>query len=102
MEVPDYGDVNPDSLQPFDNVRHCLGGSIIVDGYPDELRSRTAESRNLLDSSRDVRRIGVGHRLHDDGSVATDPYLADQNSRSLPALNVRHATLSLTKGRFTT
>jgi hypothetical protein len=102
MEVADDRDMNSDSVQPFDNVRHCLGRSIIVDGYPDEFRSCAAESRNLLDSSWDVRRIGVGHRLHNHGSIATDAYLADQNSRSLPALNVRHGTLSLTKRRFTT
>jgi hypothetical protein len=34
--------VNPDSVQPFDNVRHCLGRSIIVHGYANKFLTRTA------------------------------------------------------------
>src|SRR3954471_13989147 len=100
VEIADYRDVNPDSVQPFDDVRHRLGCRVIVDGYADQFRSCAAESRNLLDGSWDVRRVGVGHRLHNHGSIAPDPYLADENSRSLPALNVRRGSLSLTKRRF--
>ena len=56
-----------------------------VDGDPHQLGPRPGKRFHLGDGARDVRGVGVGHGLHDDGSAAADPDGADPDSGACTA-----------------
>ncbi len=58
----------------------------------DQLRSRAGERLHLLSGALDVRRIGVRHRLHDDGRGAADADGADGHLYGFATLDGGHGT----------
>jgi len=53
----------------------------------------SASARNLRDRSRDVGRVGVGHRLDDDGCAAADPHAANVDCNGRVPLALRNRSL---------
>ncbi len=92
VEVADDGRLPAFGADAFDDVGNGLGGVIVVDGDADHLRAGAGERGDLLDGGFDVRSIGVGHRLNDDGSVRADANLADVDGDGVPAVNNWHTT----------
>jgi hypothetical protein len=90
MEVADDGRVNADFRQTLNNVRHALGGAIVVHRDTDELRTGAGERNTLLDRRVDIGSVGVSHRLDNDRRVAADTHVSDADSRRFTAENRRH------------
>ena len=61
------------------------GGLVAVDGDAHEFRAGAMERRDLPDGRFDVRRVGIGHRLHDDGRAAANFDAADIDADRLLA-----------------
>ena len=74
--------------------RNGCGGFLVVDRDAHDLRAGQSQGRDLFDGAGNVRRVGVGHRLHDDRNLPADANLPDFDRRCLSALNLRHADLS--------
>ncbi len=71
MEVTDDRRVPAFFLEAFDDVGNGFGGVVVVDGDADEFGAGAGEGGYLLNRGFDVGGVGVGHRLHDDGSLGT-------------------------------
>ncbi|MOA30946.1 hypothetical protein D3C78_1520720 [compost metagenome] len=72
MEIADQRHVHAETQQPLADFRHGGSALIAVDGDAHHFRTGLEKRRHLLHGGVDVSRIGIGHRLHDDGRTATD------------------------------
>jgi len=90
MEVADDRDARAQLVESLDDVGHSLGGLVSVDSHADHFAARPRQVGNLLDSSRDIRRVGVGHRLHHYWCITADSHSADGGGDSLPASHFSH------------
>ena len=72
MEIADKRHIKPKPQQPLADFRHGGRTLVAVDGDAHDFRTGPEQRRHLLHGGVDIRRIGVGHRLHDDGRAATD------------------------------
>jgi len=70
----------------------AAAASSFVDRDAHDLRARESEGRNLFDGARNVCRVGIGHRLHDDRNLPADANLPDFDRARFSALNLRHAS----------
>ena len=66
-------------------MRHGRRRLVAVDGDAHQLRAGAGERRDLPRRRLDVRRVGVGHRLHDDRRAAADHDAADIDARQSAA-----------------
>jgi hypothetical protein len=48
VEVADDGDVHPELMEAFDDVRNGLGGIVIVDSHADQFGAGAGERSYLL------------------------------------------------------
>ena len=92
VEVADDGHADAALVEAFDDVRNGCRGVVVVDRDADQLGAGERERRNLLDGALDVGRVGVGHRLDDDGNFPADANVADVDGWGFPALNLCHAS----------
>ena len=92
MEVAHDGHAQAAFIQALHDVRYGSRGVVVVDRDADDLRARQSQRRDLFDGTRNVRRVGVGHRLDDDRNLPADANLPDLDSSRLPSLNLRHAS----------
>src|ERR1700733_13628351 len=90
VKVADDRHANALLLQPFDNVRDGLGRIVIIDGDAHNFTSRTGECSYLLDRAWNIRRIGVGHRLHHHWCITADADTTNDGSRSFSTLYLSH------------
>ena len=72
VEVADQRRLDAEDIEPLADIRHGGGGLGAVDGDAHQLRARPRQRRDLGDGRLDIGRVGIGHRLHDDGGVAAD------------------------------
>ena len=102
MEVADDGHVDAALFKPLDDVGNGGCGVFIVDRHTHDFRAGQGQGFDLLDGARNIRGVGIGHRLHDDRDFPAHPNLPDFDRRCLPALNFRHGDLcfSLPVPRF--
>jgi hypothetical protein len=70
-------------------MRHRLGGLVAVDRDAHDLGAGAGKLGRLPRGPLDVCRVGVGHRLHDDGSIATDHDAADVDGNGKTAREER-------------
>ena len=56
---------------------HGLGRLVAVDGDANEFGAGAGEFGDLRHGRIDIGRVGVGHRLHDDGRIAADRDIAN-------------------------
>ena len=96
VEVADDGRVPPLGLDAIDDVGDGFGGVVVVDGDADELRAGAGEGGDLLDGAFDVGGVGVGHRLHDDGSFGADTDAAYVDGDRFSAINSGHGKVNFT------
>jgi hypothetical protein len=71
-------------------MRDGRRGFFVVHRNADNLRARKCKGRDLFDRAGNVRRVGVGHRLHDDRNFPAHANGADFDCSCFPALNLRH------------
>ena len=77
VEVADDRHANAELVERFDNFGNGPGGIVGIDGDADQLGSCLRQRHYLIDGRHHVRRVGVGHRLHDDRVAAADFDTAD-------------------------
>ena len=77
MEIADQRNIETEPFETVADLRHGGCAFVAVDRDAHDLRAGTIEGCNLCDRGIDVCRIGVGHRLHDDGGVTADDNAAD-------------------------
>ena len=90
MEVADDGHLHALLRQPLHDLRHSLGGGIVIHRHPDQLRSGAGQRGHLGDGSGHIRRVRVGHRLHHNGCISAQPDAADRGHISFFALDCSH------------
>jgi hypothetical protein len=92
VEVADDGHAQAALVQAFDDVRNGRGGLLVVHRDAHDLRAGQRQGRYLFDGARYVRRVGVGHRLHDDRNLPAHANLSDSDCAGFSTLNLRHAS----------
>ena len=87
MEVADDRRGDADLEQALLDVRHRRGGFVAIDGDAHHLGAGARQIGDLLEGRVDVRGVGIGHRLHDNGRAAADDHIADlDRDRNVPWL----------------
>jgi hypothetical protein len=89
MEVAHQRHVDAHPRQPVADMRHGLCRLVAVHRDAHDLGAGACQVGTLLRGRGDVRGIGVGHRLHDDGGIPADEDPTDVD---------RHGTSALGKG----
>ena len=92
VEVAHDGHAQAALVEALDDVGHGGRGGVVVHRDADDLRAGQGQGRNLFDGPRNLRRVGVGHRLHDDRNLPADANLPDLNRARSSAPNLRHAS----------
>ena len=77
VEVADQGDDRAHLRETVADVRHGLGGLVAVDSDAHDLGAGAGKLGRLPRGPLYVGRVGVGHRLHDDGRISADRDAAD-------------------------
>ncbi len=77
VEVADQRDADAKLVQLLDDGRHCGGRFFVVDGDADHLAAGARKLCDLPCGADGIRRVGVGHRLHDDRGVGADQHITD-------------------------
>ena len=67
MEVADDRHADAQLRDALLDLRHGGGRLVAVDGDAHQFGAGAGERRDLPRGAFDVGRVGVGHRLHDDG-----------------------------------
>ena len=74
VKISDQRSQDSPRQQLFLDARHRGSGVGAVHGDANNFRSRQRQSGHLIDGPLNVRRVGVRHRLHDDGRVAANDH----------------------------
>ena len=77
VEVADDGHADALLVELLDDVRDGCGRLVIVHGNAHQFRPGASQRCHLLHGRRDIRRIGVGHRLHHNWCIRPDAHTAD-------------------------
>gem|GEM_PF-6715667 len=85
MKVADQRHVMSQTLQPFTNFRHGSSGFIAIHRNAHNLGPCAVQGCDLRDGGIHIRRIRIGHRLHDNGRTAADDNATDANTNRLAA-----------------
>ena len=99
VEVADDGHAQAALFQSFDDRWNGGCGALVVHRDAHDLRAGKSEGRNLLDGGLCVRRVGVGHRLHDDRDLPAHANVSNFDGRGFSALNLRHGSSVPATGR---
>ncbi|MBF8270716.1 MAG: hypothetical protein HW386_2425 [Gammaproteobacteria bacterium] len=98
MEVTDNGDTAAGLIQFVLDSGHLAGGGFRVDRHPNQFRAGGGQLQDLPGCRLRIRRIGIGHRLHNDGGIATygdcADFDADASSAGRGTLYISHLTLT--------
>jgi hypothetical protein len=87
VEIADQRHRDASSRELVADVRHRRGALVAVDRDAHEFGPSPPELADLPDGRLDVGRVGVGHRLDDDGRAAADGHTADVDANGLLARN---------------
>ena len=85
------GTSDADLRQPVADRRHRGGRRRFVHGDAHQLAAGARQRLDLLRGAFDVRRVGVGHRLDDDGRGTADGHATDVNGDGF-ATRMAHLT----------
>ena len=85
VEVADQRRLDAEDVEPLADVRHGGRGLGTVDGDAHELGAGARQRRDLGGGRLDIGRVGIGHRLHDDGGIAAQRDVADPDRDGAPA-----------------
>ncbi len=106
--MPVVVEVSDDRRRPallresFDDVGNSLRRFVVVDGDANHLRSGARQRRNLLHRALDIRRVGVGHRLHHNRCIRPHANPTNIHRYRTTTLYLRHklSTLKFTIQRL--
>ncbi len=84
------GTDDADPVETLGDLGHGRRGLVRVHGHSHELAPGAREGRYLFDGSGNVRRVGVGHGLHDDGMPGSDGHAPDRGGHGLASYGRRH------------
>ena len=93
VEITDDGDADAAFVESLHDGGNSSGSFLVVHRDAHDFGAGEGEGLDLLDGARDVRGVGVGHRLDDDRDFPTHADLADLDRGCLPALNLGHNDL---------
>src|ERR1700722_5386639 len=93
MKIADDRHAQAALFKTVDDVRNGCCRVFVVDCDANQLRASERERCDLFNGSLNVGCVGVGHRLDDDGNFPADSDVADADSWSFSALNLRHASI---------
>src|SRR4051812_27512348 len=71
-------------------LRHCCRSVFVIDRHPNQLGPRFSQRDNLLRSGGGISRIGIGHRLDDDGMGAPNGDVTDVGGYCVPTSAIGH------------
>ena len=95
MKVADDRHLHIHLRQPLLDARHGGGGLGAVDGDAHQFGTRARQRGNLARGALGVRRVGIGHRLHDDRRSPADGNAADiHRDRFMTCLRAHIAILT--------
>ena len=80
VEVADERHADAEPVEPLADLRHRGRGLVPVDRDAHDLGAGAGERRDLRHRRIDIRRVGVGHRLHDDRRAAADRHGPDADA----------------------
>ena len=72
VKVAHQGCGDAGAIEPLSDMRHRSGGFIIVDRDTHQFGPGTRQCAHLRDRGFDIRGVGVGHGLNDDGRCAAN------------------------------
>ena len=90
MKIADDRHAQAALFETFNDVRNGCCCVFVVDRDANQFRAGERERCNLFNGALNVGCVGVGHRLDDDGNFPADADVADADSWSFSALNLRH------------
>ena len=102
VEVADERHVDAHLEQPLLDLRHRGRGLVAVHRDAHDFGSGLVQRRDLADRRVDVRRVGVGHRLHHDRRAAAHRHVPDLDrdaGASLPGAAEADIATSFFRGR---
>ncbi len=85
VEVADDGHAEAALFESFNDGRNGCRGAFVVHRHADQLGAGDGKRRNLGDRGLYVGRVGVGHRLDDDGNFPSDANVSNGNGWSFSA-----------------
>ena len=96
MEVADQRRFDAENVQPLADMGHGGGGLGAIHGDAHQLGAGARQRRDLGRGGVDIGRVGIGHRLHDDGRVAAKGDAADVTGmawrRGMPSMSGQDTT----------
>jgi hypothetical protein len=95
VKIPDDRNVHARVRNTVDNFRDGRRGFVSVDRDAYELRPGIRERDDLVGRRGGVRRVGVGHRLHDNGMPGAYRDIPDSHRDCLSSSVKRHYAASL-------
>ena len=93
MEVAHNRHAQAALVETFDNRWNRRRGFLVVHRDAHNLGAGQRQRLNLFDRALNVRRVGVGHRLHDDRNLPANANLPNPDRPRFPALNLRHTSI---------
>jgi hypothetical protein len=90
VEVADDGHAHAPLFERIDDVRHGSGRRVVIYRHSHHLGTGSRQIGGLADGRGHIGRVGVGHRLHNDGYVAADAYSTNIYNHGFSALKVCH------------
>ena len=73
-------------IEAFADMRHGSGRFAGVDRDAHHLRASARQRMHLHNRALDIGGIGIGHRLHQDGRIATERQMRDIDLTGEPAI----------------
>ena len=90
VEVADQRRLDAENVEPLANIGNGCRGLGTVDGDAHQLGAGARQRRDLGGSRLDIGRVGIGHRLDDDGGIAAQRDVADPDRDGAPARRAIH------------
>ena len=87
VEVADDRHAHAVLIESFDDRRNGGGSFFVVDRDADQFRPGPRQRHHLLHGRGNIRRVGVGHRLHHNWCIAADSHAANRAGNGFSALN---------------
>ncbi len=96
MKVSDQRHIDPHAVEMRADLRHRSRRFRRIDRDPHQFGTGTREFGALDGGFDDINGIGIGHRLDDDGRIATHTHLAnpDNTGRTTHCVSIVHCVLA--------
>ncbi len=72
MEIADERDIATERIEFLADGGNGCGGRVVIHRYAHDFRTGLSQRMHLRYRGGDIRRVGVGHRLHHDGRLSAE------------------------------